>query len=142
MESANLITVAPGNLRLAGLLGKGIDITTANRLKKVDYARLVDVFGNHTDDDGGWRGEFWGKIIRSTILAWQITRDEELLEMLLKGDTDPARFGSALIRQIRSRELFPVFSGAALTGLGVKEFLDSMCGISKLHTRKIGHCTM
>lgn len=82
MESANLITVAPGNLRLAGLLGKGIDITTANRLKKVDYARLVDVFGNHTDDDGGWRGEFWGKIIRSTILAWQITRDEELLEII------------------------------------------------------------
>ena len=57
-------------------------------------------------------------------------RDEELLEMLLEGDADQARFTSALVRQIKARELFPVFSGAALTGMGIGGFIDSMCALT------------
>lgn len=82
MESPNLITVDPGFIRLSGLLGRGLDATAANRLAKVDYTLLVDVFRYRMDDDGGWRGEFWGKVIRSAILAWKSTRDENLLSVI------------------------------------------------------------
>ena len=57
-------------------------------------------------------------------------RDEEMLNMLLDGDTDPVKFEAALKKQIKSREIFPVFSGAALTGLGVSEFVDAMCALT------------
>ncbi len=65
-------------------------------------------------------------------------RDEAMLDMLLEGNTDPAAFSDALIREIKNREIFPVFCGAALTGLGVKEFVDAMCALTSTnhHTRE------
>ena len=65
-------------------------------------------------------------------------RDEEMLDRLLEGDTDPAAFTCALIREIRSRELFPIFTGAALNGTGVSEFVDAMCALTATdhHTRE------
>lgn len=54
-------------------------------------------------------------------------RDEEMLELLLEGDADPLKFEAALKSEIKRRDIFPVFSGAALTGLGVPEFIDAMC---------------
>ena len=57
-------------------------------------------------------------------------RDEEMLELLLDGDADPAEFEAALKKEIKCRDIFPVFSGAALTGLGVPEFIDAMCALT------------
>lgn len=73
---------APGSIRLKGILGNALQKTVANRLKKVDYKELVDPFRFRNEDDGRWRCEFWGKIVRSTILAWQDTNDPELLEII------------------------------------------------------------
>ncbi|MBQ4089947.1 MAG: TetM/TetW/TetO/TetS family tetracycline resistance ribosomal protection protein [Clostridia bacterium] len=57
-------------------------------------------------------------------------RDEEMLELMLEGDADPAKFTTALMREIKKRDIFPVFSGAALTGLGIREFVDAMCALT------------
>ena len=73
---------APGSIRLKGILGNALQKTIANRLKKVNYKELVDPFRFRNEDDGRWRCEFWGKIVRSTILAWQDTNDPELLEII------------------------------------------------------------
>lgn len=82
MEASQLITVSPGEIYLKGLLGKAIRTVAENRLKKVNYKFLVDTFRYRTENDGGWRGEFWGKIIRSAILTWKATGDKELLAIV------------------------------------------------------------
>ena len=50
-------------------MGKALRLTTDNRLKKVDYRKLVDPFRFRNEKDNLWRCEFWGKIVRSAILA-------------------------------------------------------------------------
>lgn len=69
-------------IRLQGLLGKALDVTISNRLKKIDYKQLVDPFRFRNENDFKWRCEFWGKIIRSVILAWQYSDDDELLQII------------------------------------------------------------
>ena len=82
MENATVRTQAPGTIRLKGILGNALEKTIANRLKKVNYRELVDPFRYRNEEDGKWRCEFWGKIVRSTILAWKDTNDPELLEII------------------------------------------------------------
>ncbi len=53
-------------------------------------------------------------------------RDEALLERFFAGRVDEARWAEALVRQIQSRALFPVFYGAALTGEGIDPFLAAL----------------
>ena len=74
--------LAPGSIRLKGTFGDALQKTIANRLKKVDYKELVDPFRFRNENDDRWRCEFWGKIVRSTILAWKDTNDPELLEII------------------------------------------------------------
>lgn len=57
-------------------------------------------------------------------------RDEDMLERLLGGDTDSALFEKALVSEIARRELFPVFSGAALSGAGIAQFVDALCALT------------
>lgn len=57
-------------------------------------------------------------------------RNEELLEQLLAGEIDGARFEEALVDEISRRELFPVFSGVALNGAGISEFVDALCALT------------
>ena len=63
-------------------------------------------------------------------------RDEEMLDMLLEGNADESKFRDALIRQISGREIFPVFSGAALTGQGMDEFLAALFDLSRTDYRE------
>ena len=49
--------------------------------------RLWDLFANQfvlrTDgSDGGWRGEYWGKMMRGACMTYQYTQDEELYKTL------------------------------------------------------------
>ena len=69
-------------------------------------------------------------VLSESLMEAIAERDEEMLERLLDGDTDSARFTKALAGEIARRELFPVFSGAALNGTGVSEFVDAMCALT------------
>lgn len=73
-----------GSVTLKGRLGKSLRLTVENRLKKVDYKKLTETFRTHQDDDGFWRGEFWGKIVRSAIRVLQTVPDPELEAMIRK----------------------------------------------------------
>ncbi len=61
-----------------------------------------------------------------TLMESIAERDEVALDQLLQGNTDPSFYLEILIREIRSRDLFPVFSGAALSGAGVGAFLKML----------------
>ena len=47
------------------------------------WKRFVDQFRNGIDGENrGWRGEYWGKMLRGAVLVYQYTRDEELYAVL------------------------------------------------------------
>jgi len=78
----------PGKVQLRGWLGDSLRLSIANRLKKVDYAHLVEPFRLRNERDGRWRCEFWGKIVRSSIQSWSGQPDDELLVMIRKTVAD------------------------------------------------------
>lgn len=82
MEQDRFYSLPPGSLRLHGAMGRALAMTVANRLKKVNYRKLVDPFRFRNERDNMWRCEFWGKIVRSAILAWYGTGDSELLALI------------------------------------------------------------
>jgi len=78
----------PASVLLHGRLGDSLRLSIANRLKKVDYAHLVEPFRLRNESDGRWRCEFWGKIVRSSIQSWRGQPDAELLAMIKKTVAD------------------------------------------------------
>lgn len=82
MNNDVMLLLPAGSVRLKGILGKSLQKTTENRLKKIDYKLLTDAFRNKQDADLKWRGEFWGKIVRSAILAWSGCKDPELKKLI------------------------------------------------------------
>lgn len=74
--------LSAGNVSLRGKLGESLHLSIKNRLKKVDYAHLVEPFRLRNERDSRWRCEFWGKIVRSAILSWRGQPDTELLTLI------------------------------------------------------------
>jgi DUF1680 family protein len=73
-----------GAVKLKGILGDKLNLSIANRLKKIDYDNLVAPFKYRSENDNRWRGEFWGKVVRSAINSYYSTKDEELLAIIKK----------------------------------------------------------
>lgn len=48
------------------------------------WARFVNQFREDSDSDGGWRGEFWGKMMRGASLVYKYSKNKELLTILKK----------------------------------------------------------
>lgn len=67
---------------LQGPLGQALDATVNGRLKKINYKQLADPFRYRNENDYKWRCEFWGKVVRSVMLAWKYTNDDELLAII------------------------------------------------------------
>ncbi len=67
-----------------GNLAEDIQYITDWQLKDVDlWAKFVQQFRTHSDSqEGGWRGEFWGKMMRGACLTWRYTQDDALYSIL------------------------------------------------------------
>lgn len=53
------------------------------------WARFVEQFRCHSDSsDAGWRGEFWGKMMRGACFVYSYTKDEGLYEILTRTVSD------------------------------------------------------
>lgn len=68
---------------------EGIIDNTAKFLQKEQlsnpelWAKFVDVYRTHPDGaNNGWRGEYWGKMMRGGALVYKYTRDSELYRIL------------------------------------------------------------
>ncbi len=48
------------------------------------WARFVEQFRAHTDTDAGWRGEFWGKMMRGSSLVYAYSKDQKLYNILVE----------------------------------------------------------
>jgi len=56
---------------------------------RVLWKRFADQFCNGIDaTNRGWRGEYWGKMMRGAVLVFEYSRDEELLSILTESVND------------------------------------------------------
>ena len=66
-----------------GDIQKSIEFVNKNQLKRPDlWGRFVKQFTFDSDADGGWKGEFWGKMMRGACFVYSYTREKELYDIL------------------------------------------------------------
>lgn len=67
-----------------GWLDRSLNLITDMQLRDADMWRLfVEQFrGNPDDQDAGWRGEFWGKMMRGACFVYSYSKDKELFDVL------------------------------------------------------------
>lgn len=70
--------------RFNGWLDRSLNLITDMQLRDVDMWRLfVEQFrGNPDDHDAGWRGEFWGKMMRGACFVYSYSKDKALFDVL------------------------------------------------------------
>ncbi len=71
-------------MRFQGNMDEDISYITGWQLKdRALWAKFVQQFRTHSDgQEGDWRGEFWGKMMRGACLVWRYTQDPELYAIL------------------------------------------------------------
>ena len=71
-----------GALTLRGPIGTALEKSIRRRLETLNYTMMVDPFRFRSENDGAWRCEFWGKVVRSAILAWYLAPSDILLKKI------------------------------------------------------------
>ena len=88
MKNSTLTFLEPGIVKLHGPVGYAIDRVMEQRIKQIDWAKLVEPFQLRNEKDNRWRCEFWGKNIRGAIRIWRMTQDSQLLSIIRKSLDD------------------------------------------------------
>ncbi len=52
------------------------------------FEDFESVFVEHLDNDGGYRGEFWGKTLRGAVMCYRYTQNEQLYNLMLNTVTN------------------------------------------------------
>ena len=69
--------------RFQGMINEKIDFITAFQLERIElWERFVNQFKEHSDTDKGWRGEYWGKMMRGACFVYSITKSDRLYQIL------------------------------------------------------------
>ena len=85
MIESKLNFASAGEIRLGGYGREMIKYVIENQLLDADtWAILVDQFRRREDSsNGGWRGEYWGKMMRGASLTYRATKNEKLYSVLV-----------------------------------------------------------
>ena len=73
-----------------GWLNRSLNLITDMQLRDAEMWRLfVEQFRGTPDDcDAGWRGEFWGKMMRGACFVYSYSKDKELYDVLKQTVSD------------------------------------------------------
>lgn len=75
----------PGEIKIRGYAGSLINYTIGNQYDdESTWKLLVDQFRLCYDIDNGWRGEFWGKMMRGACLTFRATNNARLYNEIVK----------------------------------------------------------
>lgn len=67
----------------SGFVNNTFDFVLNTQLMRGDlWARFVQQFREDADYDAGWKGEFWGKMMRGACFVYSYSRNEELYDLL------------------------------------------------------------
>ena len=77
-------------IRFSGTADKVARFLAEEHLCNADlWKKFVAVFRTHPDAaNRGWRGEYWGKMMRGAVLVYKYTREEKLYEVLTESVKD------------------------------------------------------
>ena len=77
-------------LKTEGIANWAAEFLQAEQLTdRVQWAKFVDLFRSQPDaSNHGWRGEYWGKMMRGGALVYAYTRDEKLYDVLTESVRD------------------------------------------------------
>lgn len=75
-----------GTIKLNGIVDDYVKFVEEFQLKDINlWGKFTHVFEAHEDiKDDGWRGEYWGKMMRGACLVYYYSQDEELYSILKK----------------------------------------------------------
>lgn len=84
MRIENAMEYLPfGSIQLAGYPEDMIDFTIEHQFLDASlWSLLVNQFRLHSDTNGEWRGEYWGKLMRGACLTYQVKEDPRLYQVL------------------------------------------------------------
>ena len=72
-----------------GWFEKAIKFTENNQLLRADlWERFVMQFRQDADYEAGWRGEYWGKMMRGACFVYSYSKNEKLYDVLTKTIND------------------------------------------------------
>lgn len=79
-----------GEVKIKGYPGKMIEYTVNNQFSDDSLWKLtVNQFRLKPDgEDGGWRGEFWGKLMRAASLTYRVTNNAKLYSEITRSVED------------------------------------------------------
>lgn len=73
------------NVKYSGFIDETFSFVEKYQLNKPElWTRFVKQFREDADYEGGWRGEYWGKMMRGASLVYQYTKNENLYSILSK----------------------------------------------------------
>jgi len=73
------------NVKYNGFVDETFSFVEKYQLNKPElWTRFVKQFREDADYEGGWRGEYWGKMMRGASLVYQYTKNENLYSTLSK----------------------------------------------------------
>lgn len=66
-----------------GIIDKSVDFIEEMQLLRTDlWCRFVQQFKEDADYEGGWRGEYWGKMMRGACFVYSYSRNPKLYTIL------------------------------------------------------------
>ena len=135
-----------GSWDYSGDFDYALRFVTEHQSKDADLLKdLEDAFIEHLDNDGGYRGEFWGKTMRSAVLSYRYTLDEELYAImenstrrLLTAQEEDGRLATLdRSNEFRGWELW----GRSYAVMGLLHFY-SVCKDEALKTQIVESCKL
>jgi len=74
-----------GNTKYIGFVDDVFSFVEDSQLLRADlWSRFVQQFREDADYEGGWRGEYWGKMMRGASLVYRYTKNEKLYDLLVE----------------------------------------------------------
>lgn len=124
------------NTRYHGFIDEAFNFVNNTQLLKPQlWERFVEQFRHDADFEGGWRGEYWGKMMRGACLVYQYNKSEELYviltntvkELLASSDKSGRISSYAVNHEFEAWDLW----GRKYVLLGMEYFLE-ICTDEKL----------
>ncbi len=136
-----LFQLPAGSYNYSGVIDREIrHIEKAHLMNPKTWALFVNQFRSNVDDDGAWRCEYWGKMMRGACFTYEYTKNIELYKVLtdtvndlLTTQDDLGRFATySLEREFHGWDIW----GRKYILLGLQYFLD-ICTDNELREKVI-----
>ena len=85
LDNDEFLSCLPASFKLDKIENKMIDFIEQEQLFDTQHWKLFTEqfkFGNVDDENLGWRGEYWGKMMRGACITYKYTQNSKLYEIL------------------------------------------------------------